>query len=129
MSETKTALDKALEQKDYTAQFTEADVSGNKVMAVVAYLGILVLIPIFAAKDSPYAKFHSNQGLVLVLTGWVVSIALNLLGKLPLIGWLTGILGALVGLVTFVLLIIGIINAVTGKAKNLPIIGSIRLLS
>ena len=30
-------------------------------------LGILCLVPILAAKDSPFAKYHANQGLVLFL--------------------------------------------------------------
>ena len=45
------------------AQPLDADVQNNKVMAVLAYIGLLVLIPIFAAKDSKFARFHSGQGL------------------------------------------------------------------
>ena len=33
-------------------------------MAILAYFGILVLIPILAAKDSKFARFHANQGLL-----------------------------------------------------------------
>ena len=32
--------------------YNQADIEQNKVMAVLAYFGILVLIPIFAAKES-----------------------------------------------------------------------------
>lgn len=35
---------------DLTDQFDKADVEQNKVMAILAYFGILVLIPILAAK-------------------------------------------------------------------------------
>lgn len=48
---------------DLTDQFDKADVEQNKVMAILAYFGILVLIPILAAKDSKFARFHANQGL------------------------------------------------------------------
>ena len=37
------------------------DAEKNKVMGILAYLGILVLVPILAAKDSPFAKYHANQ--------------------------------------------------------------------
>ena len=52
---------------DTTADYAQDDIEKNKVMAVLAYFGILVLIPIFAAKDSKFARFHANQGLVLAL--------------------------------------------------------------
>ena len=53
---------------DHTHTFYPPDVQANKLMAVLSYLSWLVLIPIFAAKDSPYARFHVNQGLILAIT-------------------------------------------------------------
>ena len=44
-----------------------SDVQENKVMGILAYLSFLVLIPLFAAKESPFARFHTNQGLVLAI--------------------------------------------------------------
>jgi|GEM_PF-4342849 len=48
---------------DLTDQFDKADVEQNKVMAILAYFGILVLIPILAAKDSKFARFHAQPRL------------------------------------------------------------------
>jgi len=36
-------------------------------MAILAYLTWLVLIPLFAAKESKFARFHCNQGIVLAV--------------------------------------------------------------
>lgn len=47
--------------------FNTEDVNGNKVFGILAYIGILFLVPLFAAKDSQYARFHTNQGLVLFI--------------------------------------------------------------
>lgn len=60
---------------DLTDQFDKADVEQNKVMAILAYFGILVLIPILAAKDSKFARFHANQGLLLCIAmfGWIIA--------------------------------------------------------
>ena len=44
-----------------------ADAEQNKVFGILAYLGILCLIPLLAAKDSRFARYHANQGLVLFL--------------------------------------------------------------
>jgi hypothetical protein len=38
------------------------DAQDNKIMAILAYLGLLFLVPFLAAKESPFARFHTNQG-------------------------------------------------------------------
>lgn len=102
-------------------EFTKEDIEQNKVMGVLAY--ILFLIPLLAAKDSPFAKFHTNQGLLVFLA----ALAVNIVGAIiPFIGWL--LILPLGNLAVFVLGIIGIINAINGKAKKLPIIGNIEII-
>ncbi len=118
--------------KDETEGFEKTDIESNKVMAVFAYLGLCALIPLFAAKKSPYARYHTNQGLVLFLAEIAYSIAYGILNSILLaISWrlafISSILGV-VGIVFLVLCLIGIINALNGKAKELPVIGKIRLL-
>ena len=55
---------------DTTEEFDAADIEKNKLMAVLAY--IIFLIPLLAAKDSPFAKYHTNQGLVLFLAAIIL---------------------------------------------------------
>lgn len=55
--------------------FNTEDVNGNKVFGILAYIGILFLVPLFAAKDSQYARFHTNQGLVLFIAEVILNIA------------------------------------------------------
>ena len=94
-------------------------------MAVLAYIGILFLIPLLAAKDSKFARFHANQGLILFLAGIVASIASGILVWIPVIGWLISIL---LSIALLVFMILGIVNAAQGKAKELPLIGGIKIL-
>ena len=61
---------------DYTTSFDPADVQSNKVMGVLAYLSWLVLIPLFAARNSPFARFHCNQGIVLALAEVLAGVIL-----------------------------------------------------
>lgn len=107
--------------EDKTSQFTAEDINANKAMAILAYLGILCLIPIFAAKDSKYARFHANQGLVL----FIAMIALYIVGIIPILGTLIKIIGLLA---VAVLAIMGIIAAAKGEAKTLPLIGKFVIL-
>ncbi len=117
---------------DTTAEFDAADINANKGMAILAYFGPLVLIPLLAAKGSRFARYHSNQGLVLLLASVLYGIAYSILSSIILaISWRLYFIVSIIGLVSIVitiLAIIGIINAATGKAKELPLIGKIKLL-
>ena len=113
---------------DTTAQFDPSDIEQNKLMAVLAYISWLVLIPIFAAKESKFARYHANQGIVLAIAELVAIVALNVLSGLPLIGWLFSIVSSLFGLVCCIMAVIGILNAVNGRAKELPVVGKFRIL-
>lgn len=115
-----------------TAEFDPQDIQNNKVMAILAYLGILVLIPLFAAKESKFARYHTNQGLVLCIAEIAYGITYGVLSSIILaISWrlyfITSIIG-LVSLVFLVILVIGIMNAANGRAKELPIIGKFKIL-
>ena len=90
--------------------------------------GILVLIPLFVAKESPFARFHCNQGIVLALAEVVLSLAAKIFGRLPLIGWIIKLVAGLGGIALLVFAIMGIINAINGRAKELPLVGGIRIL-
>ncbi len=117
---------------DTSAAYSTQQVSEGKVMAVLAYFSILVLIPLFAAKDKPFARFHTNQGLILLIAEILWSIVDGIIGKIlggvPLLGGLWGVIDALVGIAIFVLAILGIINAAKGRAKELPFLGAFRIL-
>ncbi len=117
---------------DTTAEFDKQDIEQNKIMGVFAYLSWLVLIPIFAAPKSKFARFHANQGLVLAITEivwWIAQIILTVIiyAISYKLGFITKILG-LANIAFFVMTIIGILNAINGKAKELPVIGKIRIL-
>lgn len=117
---------------DFTGQFEQQDIQANKVMGVLAYLSILVLIPLFGAKESKFARFHANQGLVLFIfevIWWVVfGIVSAILGWIPVVGAIVGIIGWVVNLVFLIFTVIGEINVMQGKAKQLPLIGGITIL-
>ena len=49
--------------KDTTNEYDKKEIENGKVMAILAYLGILCLIPYFAEKDNKYVRFHAIQGL------------------------------------------------------------------
>ena len=119
---------KTFEFKDRTSEFEEKDIKDNMIMGIFAYLSILVLIPLFAAKNSKYARFHANQGIVLCIVSILFSIVISILTRIPFIGWLFAVIGSIIGLVWLVYAVLGIVDVVNGKARELPFIGGIRIL-
>ena len=125
---------------DKTGEYDPQDIYKNNIFAVLAYLSWLVIIPLLAAKDSKYARFHTNQGLVLAIGGTALgvvrAIVLGILNaivyaisyRLSFIVSIVGFIFTLVGIGLGVLSIMGIIYAATGKAKELPVIGKIHIL-
>lgn len=121
------------ENSSYVTYFDQEDVKKNKTMGVLAYLGILVFIPICAGdRHSPYVRFHSNQGLVLFITNVIVDLLDG--------NWINGMnfffdfssvfdtVFDVIQLVLFIFLILGIKAACKGEIKELPVIGKIRIL-
>lgn len=98
-----------------------ADVEKNKGMAILAY--IIFFIPLLAAKESKFAMYHANQGLILFLA----AIIANVVGTIiPLIGWF--LILPIANLAIIILAVLGIINAAQGQMKPLPLIGQFKLL-
>lgn len=104
-----------------TADYAPDDIEKNKIMAVFAYLGLLFLIPLFAAKGSPFARYHTNQGILLFIVQFVGSLC----GAIPFVGWFIAAAANIFGIL---LIVIGILNVIKGQAKELPLIGKYRIL-
>lgn len=142
---------------DTTAQFDPQDIELNNRLSLLSYLGILVLVPIFLVKRSRFARFHANQGLVLLIAGIVSDLALLVLklivgalrsGLMALLYRIDGsrvliamgavlggvvsgvfwILSVLISVALIVLAVLGIVNAVKGRARELPLIGRFHIL-
>ena len=123
---------------------TPEDIQSNKWLSALSYLGLLVLVPFFAKKDSKYAQYHARQGFNLLavdIIGAIVSGILGFIGTLILTGgaiagkWYISVLSilfiglaTLIGIALLVFAVIGIVNALTGKAKELPLVGKLDVL-
>ena len=118
--------------KDDTSSFKKEDIESGKIMAILAYIGILCLIPFFAEKNNKYVVYHAKQGLNLFLIEVIASVAVGFFSAVAAFLWFllffVGILSFAVSAGSFALSIIGIINVCNGKAKELPIINKFKLI-
>ena len=131
MADFKEVFDKILDTEDTTDTYDPADISDTNIICAVGYL--LFFIPLIAKPNSEFGKYHANQGLLLLITFFVVSIALHFACKglniIPFIGWLAAsILEFAVNISMIALFFVGFFNALSGKAKQLPFIGKFKII-
>jgi len=92
----------------------------KKIISALGYF--LFFIPLIADSTNEDYRFHANQGLMLLIFSFIVS----LLGSfIPVIGGLIAIIGSVV---SFVFFILGVVNVYNGVQKELPIIAQFRLI-
>ncbi|MBP9987603.1 MAG: YtxH domain-containing protein [Bacteroidales bacterium] len=107
---------------DANATYTEDEVRNGTLMGILAYLGILNLIPFFVEKENKFVRFHTVQGFTLLII-WVILVVIDALtGKF--LNFVFNTLEFLVGIWA----IIGIVNVIKGEAKELPLIGKYRFI-
>ena len=126
MSE-KNALEQVLNTTDLTSQYSAGDIAEGKLMSVLSYLWILFFLPLVVCPNSKFGRFHANQALVLFIVGIVFGVVGSVIGILG-ISVLTWIVTTVLGLADLALVVLGIYFAATGKAKELPLIGKIRII-
>lgn len=113
---------------DHTAEYDPSDIEQNKVMGILAYLSWLVLVPLLAAPNSRFARFHANQGLVLAILEIGIGIIFGVLSIIPFVGLVFLVLMSLLQLCCFAMAILGIVSAANGRCSDLPLISKIKIL-
>ncbi|NLI55173.1 MAG: zinc-ribbon domain-containing protein [Clostridiales bacterium] len=99
--------------------------SNETLMGILAYLGVLALIPYLVKDQTSFVRSHALRGMNLLLLEVIAWVAVGIFSWVPV---LDSILSGLVGLASFVLSLIGIINVDNHDDKDLPFIGTIRLI-
>lgn len=114
----------SFDHTDHTAEFSPADISQNKVLAMVPYLfgWVGIIIALIAAGQSPYAAFHVKQALKIQIVSALVSIVGAFI---PIVGWIAIAVYAVVSLVINIICFYGVCK---GQAKEPPIIKNLSFL-
>lgn len=106
------------------------DSRNEKMLAAMAYLGILATVPFFMERKTQFVRYHLGQGVTLFAAEILYGIMYQLLAAMVLmVSWRLFIIVRILGYVAFVFpvfMVIGIINVVNGQEKELPVIGKVR---
>ena len=98
-------------------------------MLVLAYLGILALIPLLVKKDDREIQWHSKNGLFLFIAYIVVYIIIwgvqwavqDVMG----LGCIFGLLGCVLWIAYLVVIILAIVKAVKGEKFRIPYVSDL----
>ena len=118
-----TVADQPGDPLDHTADFDPADISANKVFALIPYLmgWVGVIITLLASSSSPYAGFHVRQALKIQIAA-LLSLVLLII---PFLEWVAAFACIIIAIV---LNLICFFRVCSGKAIEAPIVSSFKFL-
>lgn len=120
-------VENIMDTKDTTNKYKEDDISKNTAVSIIAYLGILSLIPYFLCKDSKFAMFNAKQGVNLFILEVICALLANII-NLFTPWWIARAIIYVVYLIFVLLSLIGVINVLNGKAKELPYVSAFKFI-
>lgn len=141
----KETIDKIMDTQDDTKDYDKKDIESNKGLAMISYFGPLALIPFLVSKDSKYVSYHAKQGLNLFIIELIIGVFSYFISSIiqipkmcqlfeysyecgSITPWWITLPISILEAVTFILAIVGIVYACQGKAKELPVIGKIKII-
>ena len=89
-------------------------------MIVLAYLGLLALVPLLMEKDDKEVQWHAKHGLVLFGLWIVLSVVLSALAAVPVLGCLSALALPFIFLAALIVHIICIVKGINGERFLIP---------
>ncbi len=92
-------------------------------MIILAYLGILALVPLLVEKEDQEVQWHAKNGLVFTVTWIILFIALGIVGLIPYLGFVLSCgLYPILSIGIMVIHIIAIMKGLRGERFRLPVV-------
>ena len=139
--------EKAAPKKETTApkaegKYTDKEIKEGKSIAWLSYFGLLALIPYFAQKENKYTHAHAIRGLNLLIVDVAWGVLMTILTSVIhepayiygyFVGystpWWLNLISAAGYIFICVVSIMGIVYACSGKVKDLPLVGKIKIIN
>ena len=141
----KETVDKIMDTEDNTKDYDKKDIEQNKIMAILSYFGPLCIVPYLASKESKFAMYHAKQGLNLFIIEFAFGIISYFLTSIFEFSRMCSVAGVeyvcgvytpiwvdipldFASLILGIVALIGLVFACQGKAKEVPLLGKIRIV-
>lgn len=100
----------------------------EKLFSILAYLGVLSLVPYLVEKNNKFVIYHAKQGLNLFILEVIASIGLSILAATIILAPIVLVVSPIIGILSLVLSVIGIVNVCNNEEKELPIVSKIKII-
>ena len=111
-----------IDPKNHTNEFSEVEVSENKLIAALTYFGIIgIIAAALINKDSAYVMFHIRQNLKLFFLETLSTILCIFIITVPIV--------IVFEFILFIVQIIGFIRTMRGKSIELPVVSAFGFLN
>lgn len=114
--------------KDHTMEFDPVDIKENAVVAAVCYITPLFFLPLILRPDSRFARFHANQGLLILIFASILKAIPKCTKYMPVPLFFPTLTSYVLSVVAFGFFLYGFIHALKGEARELPFFGGITLI-
>jgi uncharacterized membrane protein len=100
--------------------------TNRTIMLVLAYLGVLSLVPLLVERNDKEVLWHAKNGLVM-FGAWVVLFMVDVfvISIVPLFGCFYSLFMPVVGLLYLILIAIGIVKAIHGERLVIPVLSDL----
>ncbi len=86
---------------------------GDRILAVISYLGFFCFVPLFLKKSNSFVQFHAKQGLVL----FIAEVVISFVNIIPILGQIFWFLA----LIFFIIISVrGMVKAWGGQRWKIP---------
>jgi uncharacterized membrane protein len=94
--------------------------SNRTLMLVLAYLGLLALVPLLVEKDDKEVQWHAKHGLVQMACWIILFVVFTMLSFIPGVGCVTTLISLFLWIPILVVTILSIVKAVNGQRFIIP---------
>ncbi len=124
--------------------YTDKEIKEGKSIAWLSYFGLLALIPYFTQKENKYTHAHAIRGLNLLIVDVAWGVLMSILTSVIKVEetsyfwgvpytytttpWWLNLISAAGYIFICVVSIMGIVYACSGKVKDLPLVGKIKII-
>jgi len=98
----------------------------DNVAGLLAYVTIIpsiIFLVIEPYNKNRFIRFHSFQNIFFWIAWIILSIALGIIGQIPVLGWMTLFLWPIIGLAGFIVWLVLMLKAYQGQMYKLPVVG------
>jgi uncharacterized membrane protein len=109
-----------------TAGPVQAGGLADNIAGMLAYVTIIPAIIFLVLEPynrNRFIRFHAFQSIFFYVAMFALSVAVTIIGVLPVLGWATLLLWPLVYLAVFVVWLLMVVKAYGGQMWKLPVIG------